>query len=424
MKIFWSWQSDRSAALCRNLVQDALVRALDTLSDELELDPSQRPEVDHDTKGEAGMAAIADTIFEKIKAASAFVGDITSAARSDSGRELPNPNVLIELGWAWAHLGHEKIILVANKAFGPKRPEQLPFDLRHRRAVIFYTLAKGSDDAAIEAATAALSEDLAAALRTSLAEWLTAQADTPGPTGRESRADDPSVWFPEGATLSHQPFHGGAGLQSVTPESGARLYARIVPERFDTGTPTPLQVHEARIDGSRSLSPLGPCGSGDGGVNGDGVLRYAARHGGGGETWTAVQWFEDTGELWSFDTERLSGGRFHVAYFLKEASVFLRDGLDLLQRFGASGQIRIELGAVGLSGSLWAGQFTYEQSDALRDRVQVSQSRRSWSRDALVELLTAACDAFAKAYGRRAIAPAKIKAMIEHALGPETARSS
>ena len=164
MKVFWSWQSDRPAKYCRDVIEEALRRALSALSDELDLDPSEGPELDHDTKDEAGMAAIADTIFRKIKEAGAFVGDITSAGRSDGGRELPNPNVMIELGWAWAHHTHEKIILVVNKAYGPKTPKKTLFDIRHRRAVIFYELPKSADDTRIEQVTVELSESLKMAL--------------------------------------------------------------------------------------------------------------------------------------------------------------------------------------------------------------------------------------------------------------------
>ena len=218
------------------------------------------------------MADIVATILDKIKNAGAFVGDITSAGKSESGRELSNPNVLIELGWAFAHLGHDPIILVANKAYGPRKPEQLPFDIRHRRAVIFYTLAKGADDAAIEDATAKLADQFAEALKTSLKTWLAAKADDPGPIGRVSRSSDPSVWFDAGASLSHGPFHGGAGQTTIMPAEARRLYARIIPERFDRPKPTALQVHE---HGSGDLRTLGPIGNGDGGLNGEGVLRYA-----------------------------------------------------------------------------------------------------------------------------------------------------
>ena len=400
MKIFWSWQSDRPAKYTRDVIQAALGRALIELSDELELD--ERAELDHDTKGEAGMAAIADTIFRKIEEAGVFVGDITSAGRSDSGRELPNPNVMIELGWAWAKRGPQNIILVANKAYGPKKPEQLPFDIRHRRAVIFFNLAKAADDAAIEAATVDLAAALKEALRVSLAEWLKAKADDPGPEGRPSRAGDASRWFAKDTILNHQPFHGGGGLETVKPVEGRSLYVRIVPERFSGATPKSSQVHEwSGPGGNGGIQPLGPIGNGDGGVNGDGALRYAfAKKEDPTETWTLVQWFRDTGELWSFDTFRLRDAKFHQATLLKEVAQFLVRGLGLLDHFGAAGLIRIEVGGVGLLGTQIPGAFAYERSDAIHDDVVVSQARRKWDEDAIFDYLVAVSERFAEAYGR------------------------
>ncbi len=48
---------------------------------------------------------------------------------------MPNPNVLIELGYAIKAMGHERIILVFNKSFG--KVEELPFDLRTRRVLVY-----------------------------------------------------------------------------------------------------------------------------------------------------------------------------------------------------------------------------------------------------------------------------------------------
>ena len=66
-------------------------RALAELSEELQLD--ERLKVDHDTMDELGMAATVDTIFHKIAASAAFMGDVTSAAKSEGRRELPNLGV-------------------------------------------------------------------------------------------------------------------------------------------------------------------------------------------------------------------------------------------------------------------------------------------------------------------------------------------
>jgi hypothetical protein len=98
-------------------------------------------------------------ILEKISSAAIFVGDVTLIGKAtmersflarlfrrfsnrqknlDNPKMLPNPNVLLELGYAAHCLGWERVILVMNSHFGP--PEFLPFDLRHRRFPISYHL--------------------------------------------------------------------------------------------------------------------------------------------------------------------------------------------------------------------------------------------------------------------------------------------
>ncbi|PZU12183.1 MAG: hypothetical protein DI606_10135 [Sphingobium sp.] len=414
MKVFWSWQSDRAAKYNREVIEDALGRALAALSNELELDPSEGPQLDHDTKDAKGMAAIADTIFEKIRTSALFVGDITTAGKSDGGRELPNPNVLIELGWAWAHLSHENIILVANKYYGPKKAENLPFDIRHRRAVIFFTLAKTADADAIEAATLELAKAFQEAIRTSLGEWLASIASAPGPAGMPSREGDPSIWFEKDAVLQHQPYHGGGGIERVQLAESRRLYARIVPEKFKSGIPKALRVHSFQgHHGQSGLDPMGPWTSADGGLNGEGVLRYApSQRGEPTTTWTATQWFRETGELWSFDTARLSKERFYIGTLVEEVVSFLARGLEMLYALGASGQIRIEIGAVGLLGTQWPGQFQHERSDALIDRVRVSQSRRKWDEAAIDELMLEVTNEMADAFGRPHFQVEQIRTMI------------
>jgi hypothetical protein len=73
-----------------------------------------------------------------------FVCDV-SIINKGATRLAPNPNVLIELGYAIKVLGFDKIIMVMNTAFG--RPELLPFDLRQRR-VVTYDMPKENEERA------------------------------------------------------------------------------------------------------------------------------------------------------------------------------------------------------------------------------------------------------------------------------------
>jgi len=93
------------------------------------------PVLDRDTAGLAGSPDIASSIFGKIGMADIFVADVSIINSDSGGRPTPNPNVLIELGYAVAQLGWDRILLVHNAAFGA--PEILPFDIRGRRIVVY-----------------------------------------------------------------------------------------------------------------------------------------------------------------------------------------------------------------------------------------------------------------------------------------------
>lgn len=137
--IFYSWQSDLPNKINRGFIQDCIERAIKELQShkELHLDPC----LVRDTSGVPGSPDIAATIFEKIKTADIFVGDV-SFIDEGTGRRTPNPNVLIELGYAAACLNWDRIICVLNTAFGSI--DALPFDLRQRR-IVSYKLSEGED---------------------------------------------------------------------------------------------------------------------------------------------------------------------------------------------------------------------------------------------------------------------------------------
>lgn len=134
--VFYSWQSDRPEKVCRHLIRDAANLALKSVgaTNEIEL----FPRLDHDTKREAGMPEIADTILRKIERAGFFLADVTFVAEAENSKLIPNPNVLLELGFAARAIGWHRIICVMNEEFG-NREEQI-FNIRHRRLPITYRL--------------------------------------------------------------------------------------------------------------------------------------------------------------------------------------------------------------------------------------------------------------------------------------------
>ena len=86
------------------------------------------PCMERDVQGETGTPDIAQTIFRKIDECRIFVGDVSIInPTSLTDRKTPNPNVLLELGYAARTLSWDYVICVYNTAFG--NIKDLPFDL-------------------------------------------------------------------------------------------------------------------------------------------------------------------------------------------------------------------------------------------------------------------------------------------------------
>ncbi|WP_143435655.1 hypothetical protein [Henriciella aquimarina] len=129
--IFYSWQSDRASKVGRDFIQRALEEAATIL-----LEQGIQLEIDSDTKDVPGTPPISATILKKIADCDIFLGDMTFVASTEDGKQVPNPNVMGEYGYALKAKGTERILLVMNTSFGPR--DGLPFDLRHMRFPLSY----------------------------------------------------------------------------------------------------------------------------------------------------------------------------------------------------------------------------------------------------------------------------------------------
>ncbi len=138
--IFYSWQSDLPNNINRGFILKCLERAVRSIaSEDLLLDF----EIDRDTLDVSGSPDIVATIFKKIDNATMFVADTTFVTGGEGQRRSPNPNVLVELGYAANQHSWDNLICVLNMAFG--KIEELPFDLRSRR-IVTYNLAPNTED--------------------------------------------------------------------------------------------------------------------------------------------------------------------------------------------------------------------------------------------------------------------------------------
>ena len=132
--LFYSWQSDLPNNLNRGLIRRAIDDAVAKLNKDVGVEDAIR--VDQDTQDEPGTPTITDTILRKIEECSVFVPDVSFVVGGAEGRPSPNPNVMIEHGYALSVCGDRRFVPVFNTAFG--NWEDLPFDMRHKRRPILY----------------------------------------------------------------------------------------------------------------------------------------------------------------------------------------------------------------------------------------------------------------------------------------------
>ena len=165
--MFFSWQSDRPNRGGRTLIENALKDAISRVTEDVEVEEALRQglTLDKDTMGVSGSPPIFATILEKIDRATIYVLDFTFVGKNSTGEPIPNPNVLIEYGWALKSLGHKRIVAVMNEAYGAPTRESLPFDLALMRFPITYNVPENAPASLRQEERKKLSEKLENALR-------------------------------------------------------------------------------------------------------------------------------------------------------------------------------------------------------------------------------------------------------------------
>jgi hypothetical protein len=138
-KIFYSWQSDLSANKTTRFIDDCLSGVCEILRDVSDIKP------DRATQGTTGSPDITESIFGKIDECDLFIADLSIIndfpAIDENGnltgnrKRTPNPNVLLETGYAAKVLGWDRIICLYNSEYG--NPDDYPFDISHRRLTGF-----------------------------------------------------------------------------------------------------------------------------------------------------------------------------------------------------------------------------------------------------------------------------------------------
>jgi len=266
--------------------------------------------IDKDTKGISGTPPIVDTIFKKIDSACAFVADLTFVGKRLNGRPTPNPNVLLEYGWALKSLGHARIITLMNTAYGTPSDETLPFNMKHLRWPITYHLPDGSDDSAKQAVRKNLAGASHAAFK-AIIESGEFKASMPKPPevprfverdlvdglGRFQKPNEP-IGVAEGPM-------GIGGAQDVFLADGPAMWLRVMPENQQTGEWTISELKAKLNTGGSLLLPLGNFSSWSYVRAPDG-FGYMPTMANGSDPVPAVIVAFKSGEVWSVYTGPLS----------------------------------------------------------------------------------------------------------------------
>jgi hypothetical protein len=252
--IFFSWQSDTPNRVGRSFLKEVLEEVCKGIGSDPTVDEALRDlEVDSDTQGVAGQPPIVETIFKKIDASAVFVADMTLVGVRTDGSRIPNPNVLIEYGWALKALNHERTIWLMNTAYGEPTGENLPFDLRHARRPMGYNLPDGATAELKREEKQKLVKSLTAAIRASLAT-LPAPAIAPPPKFPEAVANDPPARFRKpGDSVGFENEEFAPASREVFLYPGSAMWLRLMPMTNPERRWTARELSERAMNTARPL---------------------------------------------------------------------------------------------------------------------------------------------------------------------------
>lgn len=133
-KIFYSWQSDLPGSKTRYFIRECIDEAIKDAGKSEAIDAVR----DEATKGLTGSPDIITSIYSKIDECDMVIADVSLCFKRDvtkDGQEKysPNPNVMLELGYAVKTLSWERVLCISNTDFG----SDYPFDIDHNRQTSF-----------------------------------------------------------------------------------------------------------------------------------------------------------------------------------------------------------------------------------------------------------------------------------------------
>jgi hypothetical protein len=367
LTIFYSWQSDTPSNLNRSFIEKALHEALNRLHSDATLESALRDsnlELDKDTKGVAGSPAIADTIFNKIDECVAFIADLTFVGKSMDGlttkskeaRLFPNPNVLIEYGYARKRHGTSALVGIMNTAYGV--PDDLPFDLRHLRRPITYHLADSANTGK-QVEHKMLAKTLVDALRLILTNHPSPPSISVAEFIPQKATENPSAFWGEfDMLIAERSRLGERTVAPAVPDEG-RAYLRLYPAAAVSPLETEFDAELLVRDGG-VLRPMGQVGGWSPSRNAFGGIIYEPPHDGKLYHFTQLLlsreiWGVDARCLHRSELHKLTQGKFDGFIPGNAVEEVFVDALQSYLNFAKSVlklplPLRVEAGLVGIKG--------------------------------------------------------------------------
>lgn len=335
--VFYAWQSDRDQKANRHFIRRALDDAATRINEDNALGVEIR--IDADTEGVVGTPAVTETILGKIRSSDIFVPDLTFVAETDAGKRTPNPNVMVEYGYALRSLTFEAMMPVMNTHYGA--PTELPFDLGHVRHPTQFSLPPGTADGERRAARATLSAKLEAILRL-MAQNIVGKSRSDKPFVSTAPVRPPAFFFQPDDVLVN---FGYPGEQEMRFKRDRAIFLRLYPTYADqprVGLTRAIEVAQRLMPLQRVISSLNN-------RNHWGAINLQP-HGDGITSFTQI--FE-TGELWGVSEEPFRTGNppFIPAIGVEKAFVAALENHRLVyeNELKLRPPFTAEFGAVGLT---------------------------------------------------------------------------
>lgn len=221
--VFYAWQSDLEQKTNRNFIRHALDAAAARITEDSAVEAEVL--IDADTEGVVGTPPVTETILKKIDATDIFVPDLTFVTKTEAGKLVPNPNVMIEYGYALRSLTFKSMMPVMNMQFG--LPDELPFDMAHVRHPIQYSAAPDMPDGSRREERNKLSERFEGILRLMIQDILSrSRADAPLFVPKEP-IRRPGFFFKRQDVLVN---FGQPGEQELRFKRDRAIYIRLFPK--------------------------------------------------------------------------------------------------------------------------------------------------------------------------------------------------